>query len=201
MFSQSLETDRLRPVVRKLLMPPWCNQEGLRILPIMRQIILIAAVALILAGTVPRYFGTTNTTMSAVANEGSAGQPSSESRGGVTIQKGYNGHFQVEAVVDGRHIDFMVDTGATTVALRESDAARLGIHPTERDYSMRSATANGIVRVAPVSLDRVEVGDITVHNVAAVIIPDQALNQNLLGMSFLSRLRWQQDNGRLVLDQ
>jgi aspartyl protease family protein len=166
----------------------------------MRQVILIAAIALILAGAVPRYFGNGNSMMTAVSPEDSASQSSSASRG-VTIRKGNNGHFQVEAVVDGRRMDFMVDTGATAVALRESDAARLGIHPTEREYSMRTATANGIVRVAPVSLDRVEVGDITVHNVAAIVIPDQALSQNLLGMSFLSRLRWQQENGRLVLEQ
>jgi aspartyl protease family protein len=57
------------------------------------------------------------------------------------------------------------------------------------------------VRVAPVLLDRVEVGDIVVHNVVAVVFPDQTLGQNLLGMSFLSRVRWQQDNGRLVLEQ
>jgi aspartyl protease family protein len=181
-------------------MRPCCNDANRRILPIMRHVILIACVAFILAGAVPRYFASSNSTMTAVAPEDPAGQPSSASRG-VTIRRGNNGHFQVEAVVDGRHMDFMVDTGATAVALRESEAARLGIHPTERDYSMRSATANGIVRVAPVSLDRVQVGDITLHDVAAIVIPDQALSQNLLGMSFLSRLRWQQENGRLVLEQ
>ena len=50
-------------------------------------------------------------------------------------------------------------------------------------------------------VDRVEVGDIVLHNVAAVVFPDQTLGQNLLGMSFLSRVRWQQENGRLVLEQ
>ena len=104
-------------------------------------------------------------------------------------------------MVDGRRMEFLVDTGATGVALRESDAAWLGIHPAERDYTVRSATANGIVRVAPVTLNRVEVGDIVLYNVAAVVFPDQSLGQNLLGMSFLSRVRWQQDHGRLILEQ
>jgi aspartyl protease family protein len=98
-------------------------------------------------------------------------------------------------------MDFIVDTGASTIALREGDAARLGIHPSERDYSVRVATANGTTRAARVSLNRVEVGGVTVRDVTAVILPDEALGQNLLGMSFLSRLRWEQRNGRLILEQ
>ena len=53
----------------------------------------------------------------------------------MVIKAGDGGHFAVEARVDGRRIDFMVDTGASHIALRESDAARLGIHPTPRDYN------------------------------------------------------------------
>jgi aspartyl protease family protein len=119
----------------------------------------------------------------------------------VTITRASNGHFMTEAVIDGRHMDFIVDTGASTIALREGDAARLGIHPSERDYSVRVATANGTTRAARVSLNRVEVGGVTVRDVTAVILPDEALGQNLLGMSFLSRLRWEQRNGRLILEQ
>jgi len=168
----------------------------------MRQTLLFATVALILTGLVPRYYADLNrpTGPKEPSSESSEAAASTGSRT-VTIWQGNSGHFQVEAIVDGRRLDFLVDTGATGVALRESDAARLGIHPAERDYTVRSATANGIIRVAPVALDRVEVGDITVHNVAAVVFPDQALGQNLLGMSFLSRVRWQQENGRLVLEQ
>jgi aspartyl protease family protein len=166
----------------------------------MRQIILFAAVALTLAGIVPRYLVDSKPLSTSVATSQTNVATSAGSRT-VVIRQGSNGHFQVEAVIDGRRMDFLVDTGATGIALRESDAARLGLHPSEREYTMRSATANGIIRVAPVALDRVEVGDITVHNVAAVVFPDQALGQNLLGMSFLSRVRWQQENGRLVLEQ
>jgi aspartyl protease family protein len=119
----------------------------------------------------------------------------------VTISRGRNGHFQTEASVDGRRIDFLVDTGATTIALRESDAARLGIRTTPRDYTMRTATANGIVKVAPAELNRVEIGGVIVRNVMAVVIPDESLGQNLLGMSFLSKLRWEQRNGKLILEQ
>ncbi len=112
-----------------------------------------------------------------------------------------NGHFFTQASVDGRRLDFMVDTGASTIALRESDAARLGIHPSERDYKHSVSTANGMVRAAFTELNRVDVGGVTVRNVAALILPDAALGQNLLGMTFLSKLRWEQKNGKLVLEQ
>jgi len=169
----------------------------------MRETIVFAIAALILAAVVPRFY--TDLKQAAapppVAASAVSAAPEPTGSRSVMIRQGGNGHFQLEAVVDGRRMEFLVDTGATGVALRESDAAWLGIHPAERDYTARSATANGVVRVAPVVLDRIEVGDIVVHNVAAVVFPDQTLGQNLLGMSFLSRVRWQQDNGRLVLEQ
>src|SRR5262245_47025456 len=59
----------------------------------------------------------------------------------LVIKAGNGGHFEVEARVDGRRIPFLVDTGASQIALRESDAARLGIHPTPRDYKVKIHTA------------------------------------------------------------
>jgi aspartyl protease family protein len=168
----------------------------------MRQTLLFAVVALILAAVIPRYYenlrpaaGISTPSMALATPAGSTASRS------VTLRQGGNGHFQLEAVVDGRRLDFLVDTGATSVALRESDAAWIGLRPAARDYTGLSATANGIVRVAPVTLNRIEVSDIVLYNVAAVVIPDQSLGQNLLGMSFLSRVRWQQESGRLVLEQ
>ena len=95
----------------------------------------------------------------------------------------------------------MVDTGASVIALRESSAAKLGIHPARRDCSARTNTANGVVAVAPVMLNRVEVNGITVRDVRAIVMPDEGLSTNLLGMSFLSRVKWTHDRGRLVLEQ
>ena len=111
------------------------------------------------------------------------------------------GHFAVEARVDGRHIPFMIDTGASQVTIRESDAARLGFHPKERDYSVRINTANGVGRAAQVDLHMVEVGDIVVRDLPALVVPDSMLNVNLLGMTFLSRVRWSHEHGRLMLEQ
>lgn len=119
----------------------------------------------------------------------------------VTLRSDSRGHFQVDARVDGRRVDFMVDTGASVIALRESTAAKLGFHPSPRDYTLKAHTANGIAKAAPVTLSRVDVDGITVRDVQAFVMADEALGVNLLGMSFLSRVKWTHDKGRLVLEQ
>jgi aspartyl protease family protein len=119
----------------------------------------------------------------------------------VTLNSDSRGHFQTDVRIDGRTIEFLVDTGASTVALNEKSAAKLGIHPSARDYTVRTHTANGIGKAARVRLDRVELNGITVRDVEAVVMPDDALSTNLLGMTFLSRVKWTHDRGRLVLEQ
>ena len=171
----------------------------------MKQIIAFAIFAMVIAGIMPRV-------MSHVGNASTETQPARRTEPPprqqmnnyrtVTVQSDRGGHFQVEGSVDGRRIDLMVDTGATVVALRERDAAKLGIFPTPRDYTGRSNTANGIVKVAPVRLPSLEVNGIRVYDVNAVVIPDESLSVNLLGMSFLSRVRrFEMANGRLVMEQ
>ena len=96
----------------------------------------------------------------------------------------------------------MVDTGASVVVLRETDASNAGLHPTPADYTAVVSTANGTVKAAPVKVDRIEVGGITVHDVRAMVLPDEILGSNLLGMAFLSRLkRYEVAGGRLVMEQ
>ena len=119
----------------------------------------------------------------------------------VTLTSGPGGHFQSPVRIDGRWMHFLVDTGASSIALRERDAAQLGIHPSARDYNVQVSTANGTTRGARVILDRVELQGITVRSVAAIVMPDEALGTNLLGMSFLSRIKFSHDRGRLVLEQ
>jgi aspartyl protease family protein len=119
----------------------------------------------------------------------------------VTLNDNGRGYFGVEARVEGRAIDFVVDTGAMSVSLRETAAAKLGIHPSARDYTVRTQTANGIGRAAPVTLNSIEINGITVRDVRALVIPDEALRVNLLGMTFLSKVKWTHDRGRLVLEQ
>jgi aspartyl protease family protein len=119
----------------------------------------------------------------------------------VRLEGDRNGHFHVDVRVDGRSVEFVVDTGASKVVLRESAAARLGIFPRPSEYTGRSSTANGVARYAPVRLNRVEIDGITVFDVDAAVMPDSALNVNLLGMTFLSRVKFAHDHGRLVLEQ
>jgi aspartyl protease family protein len=94
-----------------------------------------------------------------------------------------------------------VDTGAFAVAIRESDAARLGIFPRASEYTGRSQTANGIAKYARARLNRVEVNGIIVRDVDAAVMADESLKTNLLGMTFLSRVKFSHDRGRLVLEQ
>jgi aspartyl protease family protein len=94
-----------------------------------------------------------------------------------------------DAFINDRPATFMADTGATLVVLTYEDAARLGLSPQSLDFSARVETANGVSHVAPVMLDRVRVDDITVRDMEAVVAERGALATNLLGMSFLGRLR------------
>jgi aspartyl protease family protein len=119
----------------------------------------------------------------------------------VTLRSDNRGHFKVEARVDGRRMEFMVDTGASTIALRASDAAMLGIHPSASDYKVKVQTANGEGRGALARLNMVEIENIVVRDVVALVQPDDSLKENLLGMTFLSKVRWTYDRGQLILDQ
>jgi aspartyl protease family protein len=157
----------------------------------MRSFMPFAILACLLAGLAPRWIDAVSgrhppvvsaTEAPLVAPAVAAGPRS------VVIARAANGNFDVEGSIDGRRLDFIVDTGASAVTLNSDDAARLGLHPAERDYTVVLNTANGVVRGAPVRLNMVEVGDIMVRDVAAVIVPVEALRTNLLGLTFLSRL-------------
>jgi aspartyl protease family protein len=173
----------------------------------MRTIVTFAAVALVAGVIIPRYAAPTHAAHPAPAPalmsaRQPAAAPSPSNGRSVVIPAARNGHFQVEGRIDGRRINFMVDTGASMIALTERDAANLGIRPAERDYTATVNTANGRVRAAPVELNMVEIDDLAVHNVAAMVLPDGALSDNLLGLSFLTRLRhFEYSGGKLVLEQ
>jgi aspartyl protease family protein len=171
----------------------------------MRFILTVAAVSLAASVIVPKYAaqiraGASPAMMTAQPLP-AALAPVCASRS-VVIPPAGNGHFQVEGRVDGRRLEFMVDTGASLIALTERDAAMLGIHPTASEFTAVVKTANGTVRAAPVELNMVEIDDLVVRNVAAMVLPDGALSDNLLGLSFLSRLRrFEYAEGKLVLEQ
>jgi len=107
-----------------------------------------------------------------------------------------------EGHIDGQRVGFMVDTGASLIALNETTAARFGLRPARGDYNAAVSTANGTIKAARTRLAMVEIGGLVVRDVDAMVLPDEALSENLLGLSFLSRLsRFEYSNGRLVLEQ
>lgn len=123
-------------------------------------------------------------------------------RGVAQIPSDRSGHFRAEGSVEGRRAEFLVDTGASIVALTERDADRLGVRTSSRDPVVTLQTANGQVTATRVRLAFVDIGDVRVQDVDAVVLPDHALKQNLLGMSFLSRIsRYEFRSGQLLLEQ
>jgi aspartyl protease family protein len=120
----------------------------------------------------------------------------------LSIPRDARGHFQTDARIDGQRIDFMVDTGASVIALNERSAARFGFRPVPADYKATVSTANGTIKAARTRLAMVDVGGIVVRDVDAMVLPDEALSENLLGLSFLSKLkRFEYANGQMVLEQ
>ncbi len=168
----------------------------------MRSVVIFALLALAASVVVPRYA----TRMTEGSSPAALAQPvvtatPANSRS-MAVPRDARGHFMVDGRVDGRQLSFMIDTGASVIALTASDAARLGIHPAQREFVAQVRTANGTVLAAPAELDMVEIGDLVVRDVAALVLPDEALSGNLLGLSFLSRLRrFEYSDGKLVLEQ
>jgi aspartyl protease family protein len=169
----------------------------------MRSVLTFTAAAIVAGMIIPRYAEQMNAhPQQGVTKPAATAQVSSAEPGSVEVPRDAFGHFSVEGRIDGRALQFTVDTGASVIALTADDAAQLGIHPGTGDYTMVMRTANGIVRAAPTTLDTVEIGDIMVHDVGAVVMPQGALSENLLGMSFLSKLsHFDYSNGKMVLEQ
>jgi len=125
-----------------------------------------------------------------------------EAGNSVEVRAGEGGHFVAVAHINGRPVEVMVDTGASIVALSYSDAERAGVFVRDSDFTQRVQTANGFARIAPVLLDSVSIGDITLYDVRAAVSEPGRLKTSLLGMTFLSRLaRTEIRNGVLVLEQ
>lgn len=103
------------------------------------------------------------------------------------VLKSADGHYWAEAVIDGRAVRVMVDTGASVVALTRDDAVRLGLRLESADFSGTVITASGPVRAAPVELEAVAVAGARVERVEAMVV-EHGLPHSLLGMSYLGRL-------------
>jgi aspartyl protease family protein len=110
------------------------------------------------------------------------------------------GHFLTTAYIDNQPIKVLVDTGASLVALSYEDAEEAGLRPWSLTFDLPISTANGQVAAARVMLNRVEIDNLLVRDVEAVVLPKGAYDGTLLGMSFLNKLSgFKVQDGRLQL--
>jgi aspartyl protease family protein len=117
------------------------------------------------------------------------GETQVEGERSVRIRRRPDGHFIVKTQANGVSLSMLVDTGASTVVLKPADALRLGIDVDRLRYTVPVQTANGTTYAAHVRLRNLTVGPIILNDVEALVAKQGTLRENLLGMSFLSRLR------------
>jgi aspartyl protease family protein len=124
----------------------------------------------------------------------------SDSNGNVTVGRAIDNHFLIRANVNGVEASFIFDTGASAVSLTQSTAARAGVDTSKLVYSKVISTANGHAMVAPVTIDRLAIGDLVERNIPAMVARPGTLDTNLLGMTFLNRLKsFEVQSDRLIL--
>ncbi len=118
----------------------------------------------------------------------------------VEIVRGRGGDFSVRVQVNGARVSMVLDSGASAVVLTQEAAKAAGLPLEVLQYTTNVDTANGRARVAPVTLDRLTIGNIVERSVPALIAQPGALRTNLLGMSFLDRLEsWEVRGDKLLL--
>ena len=134
----------------------------------------------------------------APVNMGSGGNGTSNSKGNrIVLLAGTGGHFMTAGQINGKAVQFMVDTGATSVAMGIQDAERAGI-PYKSGQPVMVSTANGNAQGYRIKLASVRVGDVEVFDVDAVVTP-QAMPFTLLGNSFLTRFAMTRENDQMTL--
>lgn len=115
----------------------------------------------------------------------------------IVLSAGLGGHFITQGQINGRSTQFMVDTGATSVAMGQDEARRLGIN-FENATQIHGTTANGRVVAYQVNLTSLRIQDVEVFNVEAAVLP-QPMPHILLGNTFLTRFQMKRDNDTLTL--
>ncbi|MBS1160349.1 MAG: hypothetical protein H6R15_2768 [Proteobacteria bacterium] len=125
------------------------------------------------------------------------GASSGDGSGKIIMTANGQGHFFTTGTINGTSVRFMVDTGATMISLGASDARRLGLDFNKGQKGM-TQTANGPAAVSKLALDTVRIGDVTLHQVDALILQTE-MPVALLGMSFLNRMEMQRDGSTMTL--
>lgn len=131
----------------------------------------------------------------------SVGSGAGGAQGGnkVVLVAGEGGHYFTQGQINDRTVQFVVDTGATSVAISTADADRIGLNY-KAGQMMRMSTANGVIPGWRIQLASVRVGDVVVYGVDAVV-SSGAMPFVLLGNSFLSRFQTSTNNGQMVLEK
>ena len=109
------------------------------------------------------------------------------------------GHFINTGQINGQHMQYVVDTGASSVAIGKTDADRMGLKYLQ-GQPMRLSTANGVAQGWRIRLDSVRIGDVEVFGIDAVVTP-QPMPYVLLGNSFLGQFQMTRNNDQMVLEK
>ncbi len=125
----------------------------------------------------------------------------STGKSSVTLYPERGGHFFADGLINGVAVRFMVDTGATTVAINSATADRIGLDYRRQGRPGFASTAGGVVRTYYMKLDNVQVGDIKLYSVDAAVTEGSSLREVLLGMSFLGQLDMKRDGEKMELTQ
>lgn len=120
--------------------------------------------------------------------------------GQIEVPRAQDGHYYLTLVIDGTKIEFLADTGASTVVLSDRDARKLGIDLDGLAYLGQAETANGVVRTATVSLKDVELGPFRDRKINASVTKG-AMEVSLLGMDYLGLYRIEIDQGKMILSR
>lgn len=123
-----------------------------------------------------------------------------QANGAATLASDNRGHYSGTFRMNGKPVEGLVDTGASLVSIPESVARRLGFSAATLDFRHPISTANGQTKGALVTLDRIEIGQVRVRNVTALVLKDEALSTTLIGNTFLKQLSaYKVEGGRMKL--
>jgi aspartyl protease family protein len=173
----------------------------------LRQLVIWGGVAVLFYVFVGNRLSVLMNPAAPVASESTRGQPPGQARGApdrqtpnsLVYRPNTQGHVLLDAAVNGSPVHFLVDTGATFVALTPGDAAAAGFSRNDLVFNVRTSTANGVGRAASVKLREIRLGQFSVYDVPAYVMEN--LGTSLLGQSFLTRLdSYEMRDGVLTLN-
>ncbi|MDF3868760.1 TIGR02281 family clan AA aspartic protease [Pseudomonas denitrificans (nom. rej.)] len=117
----------------------------------------------------------------------------------MSIARGTGGHYWVAGTINNQNAQFLVDTGATSIAMNEGQARRLGLDYRAGGTPMMASTASGTAKGWRVTLNSVKLGGVEVLGVEAVVLEGDFPTEILLGMSYLNRVGWREDQGMMYI--